>query len=129
MALLGAPGTALASTATASAATSAHAVHPDDTYTRMDSAPDYGRTVTLWLNDDTPDQWHAELTNGVPGDKVYLDYTNSVGNEPSGYSTASATIGSGSSLVNTSDHDAHFARACAVVVGNHIDCTQWKNIF
>jgi hypothetical protein len=94
----------------------------------MGSAPDYGRTVTLWL-DETTGQWLAELTNGVSGDKVYLDYTDNAAAEPKGYSTVSATIGSGSSLVDTSAHEALFARACSVVVGNHIDCTDWSNIF
>jgi hypothetical protein len=123
--LLASPGAALASTVTAGGVASAGAVHPDDTYIRVDNATLHGRIITLWFN-DTTGQWHAELAVGGAGDKVYLDYTSYAKDVKKGYSVASATITGNGTLVNTSDHAAIFARACAVALGDP-QCTGWDN--
>ncbi|MFC1421340.1 hypothetical protein [Streptacidiphilus cavernicola] len=95
-----------------------------DSYQRVSTVSLSGRTITLWLNLNNH-QWHAEISGAIEDNYVHLDYTNNpLTIDTDLYLIASATVPSGSTYANTSDHAYTYARACGFV-GDSDKCTGW----
>ena len=97
-----------------------------DNYGRLATTDVAGRTITLWFNYDNH-QWHGEISGASPGDRIHLDYTTKASEaKPGGnYSIASATVASGNTYANTSDHEVPWARACGFVGTSSKACTDF----
>ncbi len=117
--LVGVSAASLALACTVAISGTAHA----DTYERASTASISGRTITLWLNEQTG-QWHGEISGASGGDRIHLDYNEYV-EAPVDYDYVSTTVASGATYANTADKDAVIARACGFV-GSSSNCTAWK---